>query len=186
MRTLLDKIGMRWVLIALAVAVIAFVAGVNYGLWDSDGIGAQQRTPSNVTFAPPTDSEWTALAAQTPYAGELVIDTVQEATGASSMSKAEAEYWAAPIDRAIYIHSLDKVIHLPQGVVLLGPIQSISCGTRPRCPVAPLVILENNEKYAGVDSEGTVFVTEDSLDEFSFMKNDYGLEFATVSFVWRW
>ena len=46
MRTLLDKIGTRWVLIALLVAVVAFVAGVNYGLRTSGGILAQGVTPT--------------------------------------------------------------------------------------------------------------------------------------------
>ena len=183
MRPLLNKIGTLWVLIALAVAVIAFVAGVNYGLWDSDGIGAQQRTPPNVTFAPPTDSEWTALAAQTPYAGELVIDTVQEATGASSMSKAEAEYWASEPYRAIYIYPpVDVVIHLPQGVVITSIIQGINC-SEPVCPTAPYYVLKYNDEFAGVDGMGKVFATKDSLDEFSFLKDDYNLEFVIIEFV---
>ena len=183
MRTLLQQNKTRWLLIALAAAVIAFVAGVSYGLRTSDGIGAQQRTPPNVTFSPPTDTEWAALAAQTPYAGELVIDTVQEATGASSMSKAEAEYWAAEPYRAIYIYPpVDVVIHLPQGVVITSIIQGISC-SQPICADAPLYILKYNDEFAGVDGIGRVFATNGSIDEFSFLKDDYNLEFVIVDFV---
>ena len=183
MRTLLDKIGTRWLLIALAVAAVAFVAGANYGLRTDGGIGAQQRTPPNVTFAPPTDTEWAALAAQTPYAGELVIDTVQETAGASSMSKAEAEYWASEPYRAIYIYPpIDVVIHLPQGVIITAIHQGINC-SEVICPDAPLYILKYNDEFAGIDGMGKVFATKDSIDEFSFLKDDYNLKFVIVDFV---
>ena len=111
MRTLLDKIGTRWLLIALAVAAVAFVAGVNYGLRTDGGIGAQGVTPTvpPALLNTPTASEVSAMIATaeaiistpTPGAG-LVIEVIDPATNnpvkesaVAAMSKEEAALVAA-------------------------------------------------------------------------------------------
>ena len=107
MRPLLDKIGTRWVLIALVVAAVAFVAGVNYQLRTGGGILAQGVTPTPTSIYAintPTDAELdaaiaTAVAKNLPTAVVRVIDPKTgkpvEDSPVAVMSNEEADLQAA-------------------------------------------------------------------------------------------
>ena len=110
MRLLLDKIGTLWVLIALAVAVVAFVAGVNYGLRTSGGILAQEPSPTYIPpwiLNTPTRAEVLSLVATAEAKGTLSDNQGEglgfrvrepnknKPTGATALSKEEAALIAA-------------------------------------------------------------------------------------------
>ena len=230
MRTLLDKIGTRWVLIALAVAVVAFVAGVNYQLRTGGGILAQSSTPTPSVLKPtPTDAELVAARTKNPNVKPVSVTVMDPKTGksvnesfAASQSKEEAaleaaylaaeaeyprsslphvnvqpdtltsnlqEYLSTHPDRAIYLRKIDRVIHLPEGIMIRW-IRSDDTYPKPRvcndpadgCPTSlPAYVLYNtalgvNKNYTPnmsiiVDSSGYVFVrNSDTLpDGFTFL-----------------
>ena len=106
MNALLHTLRTRWAVIALAVAAVAFVAGVNYGLRTGGGILAQGVTPTPTSIYDintPTVAELdaayaTAVAENAPTAIVRVIDgntgkPIEE--NVSSMSKEEAAVDAA-------------------------------------------------------------------------------------------
>ena len=184
----------RWVVIALAVAAVAFVAGVNYGLRTTEDIVAQEPTPPNITFPTPTDAEWDALASQTPTGGELIVVFEPEEGGAKSMSKARAEYMASNRSKTIYLWNIDKTVHLPDHVYIEDIVQGIECfgggdpqnpddkGLFPKCPSLPLHILKNGDAVIGLDASGRVFdysIDGDTIKHFSFLKG-----YEVVNLIW--
>ena len=193
MNALLQTLRTRWVVIALAVAAVAFVAGVNYGLRTSDGIGAQAPTPPDVTFPPPTDEEWEAMLASRPERKQFTIYPVVVTPDSSSMSKAEAEYAAADQGRAIYLWDINKTVHLPNGVDIEDIHHSVGCwagdpenpddkGLFPKCPSTPLHILKTGESVIGLDASGRVFdysIDGDTIKRFSFLKG-----YEVVNLIW--
>ena len=97
MRPLLNKIGTRWALIALAAAVIAFVAGVSYGLRTDGGILARwvTSTPTSIyDLNTPTAWElniaYATAVSQTPTA-VVVVTGGSASKPAAAMSKEEKE-----------------------------------------------------------------------------------------------
>ena len=98
MRTLLDKIGTRWLLIALVVAVVAFVAGVNYGLRTSGGMLAQGGTPTptsiydiNTPTAAELDAAYATAVAQNVPTAVVVVRGGSASKPVTAMSKEEKE-----------------------------------------------------------------------------------------------
>ena len=181
MRPLLDKIGTRWVLIALVVAAVAFVAGVTYGLRTAGGIGAQEPTPPDVTFPPPTDEEWAAMLASKSEMREFTIYPVVATPSSNSVSKAAAEAKAAQPGSGFYLRAIDKFIRLPDDVEITGWIPSIMClptEILPRCPTTPIYELAKGESEAWVDALGYVFVEKEDRAAFIFLDDKYGLEFV--------
>ena len=111
MNALLQTLRTRWAVIALAVAAIAFVAGVSYGLRTSDGIGAQAPSetpviPPSLKYTPTTEETrdiiGTAEAIIANTGGGLIIEVIDPKTGkpaeesaVAAVSKEEAAYNAA-------------------------------------------------------------------------------------------
>ena len=189
MRTLPHTLKTRWLLIAAAAAiaaaaVIAIIAGANFGLRTSGG-AAQEQTPPNVTFPPPTDEEWDKMSDSSSEGRQFTVRAVAPTPDYESMSKAQAESRAAPPGSGFYLVSIDKFIRLPKGVELLSFIVGISCSEPGyKCPRAPVRVLKNGDEYASVDSSGVVFVAQSSLDDFSFLNDEYDLEIRIIDFVY--
>ena len=237
MKALLQTLRTRWVAIAIAVAAIAFVAGVSYGLRTTDDIVAQEPSPTYIPpslLNTPTKAEAqvmiaTAEAIIAKTGGGLVIRVIDPKTGkpveetpVAAMSKEEAaldaayeaayvkypgsklghiqvqhinsttltpslkEYLNTDPDRAIYLRTIDRVVHLPETVWIVwvdgGPSPHPSCtSSTPEAwcqgwPSYDLRLKDNSESdyrktSVTVDSTGTVDVRgSDILPEgFSFL-----------------
>ena len=239
MKALLQTLRTRWVAIAIAVAAIAFVAGVSYGFRTTDDIVAQEPSPTYIPpslLNTPTKAEAqvmiaTAEAIIAKTGGGLVIRVIDPKTGkpveetpVAAMSKEEAalqtaydvayakyhkyrrsefghvqlqnfssttltsnlqEYLSTDPDRAIYLRTIDRVIHLPENIrpwANGGPLPHPSCTSSTPddwCKGWPSYVLRLNDSDESdyrktsvtVDSTGTVDVRgSDTLpDGFSFL-----------------
>ena len=178
MRTLLNKIGTRWVLIALVVAVVAFVAGVNYGLRNSGGILAQASTPtpeSTPTQDPqPTPDISKIVVPEGLPTATIEFSIINETVGPKTAAR--TEYNSVETGRAIYLYDIDKVIHLPDNVMVLDVLMRLyNCVLNTPCPSSPIYILLLEEATIAIDSSGIVWpgemgTTGHGIDTFPFLK----------------
>ena len=167
MRQLLDRIGTRWVLIALAVAVVAFVAGVNYQLRTAGGILAQSSTPIPAPHSTP-DMSKIVIPKNLPTV--TVKRVISQEASAKGMTTARAEYIAAEYGTAIYLWHLDEVIRLPEDVQVGEKIIFPSCRLPDECPIAPLYPLTTGAITLWIDSRGIVFQENpDDIKAFPFL-----------------
>ena len=200
----------HWSLAVIAIAVLAFVAG----MFISNRGAANEPTPATtpdptamavdptamaLLYGPPDaalDPTAVALLYGPPptheefdrYLRELKRN--QAASGGSGenrsdgprvitttplpRSTAEARFRGAPLGRALYFVSSDKVIFLPEGVERSRWITAISCyGGLPVCPEAPVTVLKKGDATVSLDAYGDVvpglFDTDDP-DAFPFLR----------------
>ena len=167
MRPLPDKVGTRWALIALVVAVVAFVAGVNYQLRTGGGILAQASTP---TPAPHSTPDMSKIVIPENLPTVTVNRIISQEAPAKGMCTARAEYIAAEHGTAIYLWHLDEVIRLPEDVQVGEKILFPSCRLPDECPIAPLYPLTTGGITLWIDSRGIVFQENpDDVKAFPFL-----------------
>ncbi len=191
----------RWLAVGTGVVIVAFVVGFAFGQPDSEGVLAQDATLTPTPTSTPTPTaEFDTMTATNPGILEIPIVVIDPQTGRPAedrpatahqrvpRSQAEAEYLTSDPERTIYLEGADRVIHLPDGIVIRWIYRdgyfSRECTPghlSSRCPVEPAYHLRRvaNRKLVGVDSAGYVFVTDsDTLPEgFEFLS---GFEVITV------
>ena len=129
----------RWAVVGGALLLAAFGAGLYLGFSDSGDIVAQPEPTPDVVFNTPTIEEWTRMwedPTGPPVIHVIPTPEPRAARQTRRVSKAEAEYLAAPKDKVIYFEELDKVIHLPDGVYTSGVSVGYDCSLE-ACPAAP-------------------------------------------------
>ena len=205
MKAPLQTLRTHWAVIALAVAGIAIVAGVSYGLRTSNGIGAQ--APPNTPVIPPSLEDTPTTEETRDIIGtaeavskeEAALDAAYKAatakyprsiwphvqipiTQSTTLTPNLQEYLNTHPGRAIYLRTIDKVLHLPKniklryvqgGVFPLPQCFSSGCDWWPSYDIA---LKDSNEllphkRAVSVESTGTVEVRRsDTLpDGFSFL-----------------
>ena len=160
-QTFHDKLRSPWVPIGFVVGVVALCAGLIYGMADSSGIIADDEwtppTPSPPE-GPPLSTEH-ALATMTARTGAATSSYVPPPSP-TAISTAQAEYYAATPGKAVYFETIDKVLHLPDGVRLVGRFGPGGFDCAPSetyCPVLPLHELRTSDgKRVDIDDVGTI------------------------------
>ena len=175
-QTFHDKLRSPWVPIGLALATIAFIAGVALGT------GAEADPPPKPTPSPPQPSDPGYVA---PADTLRTIEARNQRASAASASvryptptprsKAEAEHFSAP-DSTAYISEMDKVLYLPNGIKYDKVAGGISCAADEfgvSCPHMPFCKFEKGCLSIILDREGILYhngLTETQLATFQFTK----------------
>ena len=183
----------HWYLAVIAVAVLAFAAGMltsNRGASDEPrpGVGVNPAVAPTPTVPPvlyhtPTNEEFERalreLEGKQAASGNYDEDDrlgfkYTPPPSPLPRSTAEALFREAPLGSALYFVAGDKVIFLPEDVERSRWITAISCyGGLPVCPEAPVTVLKKGEATVSLDAYGDVvqglFDTDDP-DAFPFLK----------------
>ena len=181
-------------IIAIAVAVLAFAAGMFTSNRDAPdeptpAVGANSAAVPTPTVPPelyytPTNEQWEIwrqerderekkriASGNDDEDGRLGIKYTPPPSPVPR-STAEALFMEAPLGRALYFVASDKVIFLPEGVEETGSIVASSC-YHENCPAPPITLLKNGDATVSLDAYGDVvpdlFDTDDP-DAFPFLK----------------
>ncbi len=158
-----------WPMVGGALLLAALAAGLYLGFSDSEDIVAQPEPTPDVVFNTPTQEEWRqAFIEVTPI---HIIPTPKPAAARQTrpLSKAHAEFLAAPGRRAIYFEELDRVVHLPKSVGWVG-MWVHECHRSSGCPSRPTFMLatEHNRSNARLGPDGYL-VTSGDPEAFEFL-----------------
>ena len=161
----------RWPLVGGALLLAVFGAGLYLGFSDSDDIVAQPEPTPDVVFNTPTQEEWRQAFIEVTPIHIIPTPKLRAARQTRRVSKAEAEYLAAPKDKVIYFEELDKVIHLPDGVYTSGVAVGYGCSLE-ACPAAPSYKLytkgRKSSAILGFTGDGYM-VTGGDAEDFEFL-----------------
>ena len=163
LRTLDRMLKSPWV---AAGIIVVFVAGVAFGLPDSDEATAQEIPASQ----PPDLDKLVIPEDVTP----IPVTVIREVTGGpAKTTKAYAEYKAAPPGRALYFRELDRVYHLPDDVRIKEYIMSISCQPGSFCPRPIVTVLERGSAEIGIEKDGNILwdlASPEEREAFRFLE----------------
>ena len=158
LRTLDRKLRSPWVAVGIIVVFIAFIAGLAFGLPDSDEAAAQEIPTSQ----PPDLDKLVIPEDVTPIPVTVIREVTSGSAGKMSKSYGEkisnsyAEYKAAPPGRALYFRELDRVYHLPPDVRVKEYVMNISCAADSVCAKTPVTILERGSAEISIDGDGNI------------------------------
>ena len=181
-------------IIAIAVAVLAFAAGMFTSNKDAPdeptpAVGTNSAVAPTPTVPPelyytPTNEQWEIWRQERDEREKKRIASGADGENRSGRSRviiltptprstAEALFREVPMGRALYFVASDKVIFLPEGVEKTGSIVSSSCYHHENCPAPPVTLLKNGDATVSLDTYGDVvpglFDTDDP-DAFPFLK----------------
>ena len=179
-KTLDRKLKSPWTPIIMIVLFVAFVAGLAFGLPDSEDIAAQERPlgKSNIVVALEKPSQPPPDPSDVVVRDDLInipITVTREITGGYSrdeMTEAYLEYRAAPPGRALYFKQTDHVIHLPDDVQIKEWITNVSCVPGSFCPPTPITVYERGSAEINIDGEGNILwdlATAEEKQAFEFL-----------------
>lgn len=172
LRTLDRKLRSPWVAVGIIVVFIAFIAGLAFGLPDSDEAAAQEIPTSQ----PPDLDKLVIPEDVTPIPVTVIREVTGGAATKTEMSEARKEFLNAPMGRALYFSRDDRVIYLPADVRIQGIVVSVSCPyDGDACPETPLYVLEKGEATITLDRHGDIVsdaYETDAPTAFPFLTED--------------
>ena len=150
----------RWLAVGAGVVIVAFAVGFAFGMFDSGGVLAQERSP--VSPKSITDGQTVVITDDTIpdsminqvqvhiIKEEISVDLLEPATNVGSTVKTETGDY-------LYLPMIDRYYSLPADVELVKRIDFGTCNLfSPRCPVMPLYIFQRGEAKVSIDSVGYV------------------------------
>ena len=172
-------------IIAIAVAVLAFAAGMFTSNKDAPdeptpAVGTNSAVAPTPTVPPelyytPTNEQWEIWQQEWIEREKKRIASGADSENRSGRSEliiltptprstAEARARAAPGGRALYFVSSDKVIFMPEDVKQIGWITALAC-YHPGCPEPPITVLKRGEATVALDAYGNVVPYSDDTDD---------------------
>ena len=150
----------RWLIVAAAVVVVAFIVGLAFGLSGADRTIAQEGStdlpppPPHMVATPdgpvPTmdHTKYPIIAETEPYTAP-VERWEAKTTAGNSTKPATGNY--------LYLPAIDRYFSLPDDVELYRTVQFGSCDSEIRCPVFPVLFYKRGEARIAIDQVGQVF-----------------------------
>ncbi len=166
-----ERLKSHWLPVGVFVAFIAFVAGLAYGLPGSDGTD-DTRTVEAVEPTPVPTVGMFDIAIPDDVATVTVEVIRDPAAQSAPPSQAYVEFLGSPWGTAIYLDSIDKVIHLPSDARVTGYVTSISCVPGTYCPPTTLTVLERGSAKIRIDSNDNIvtqWASPKDLQAFQFL-----------------
>ena len=148
----------RWLVAVAAVVLVAFIAGLAFGLSGADRTVAQEGStdlpyPDKVATpdgpVPTMDlTKYPIIAEKEPYTAP--VERMEAKSDAGSSTKpATGNY--------LYLPLIDRYYNLPDDVELVRTLQLGSCDSETRCPVFPVLFYQRGEARIAIDQVGEVF-----------------------------
>ena len=148
----------RWLVAVAAVVLVAFIAGLAFGLSGADRTVAQEGStdlpyPDKVATpdgpVPTMDlTKYPIIAEKEPYTAP--VERMEAKSDAGSSTKpATGNY--------LYLPLIDRYYNLPDDVELVRTLQLGSCDSETRCPVFPILFYQRGEARIAIDQVGEVF-----------------------------
>ncbi len=161
----------RWLVGVAIVVLIAFIAGLAFGLSGTDRTIAQEGStdlppPPPHLVATPDGPVPTVDRTKRP----LIFETVPYTPPVGYMeAKSDAGSSAKPATgNYLYLWSIDRYYSLPDDVKLVDRIDFMTCDPETRCPVAPFRIYQRGEARIGIDQLGEIFDDIEGGDASAF------------------
>ena len=166
---MLKWIRSRWLVAVVAVVLVAFIAGLAFGLTGADQTVAQEGStdlpyPDKVATPdgpiPTIDlTKYPIIAETEPYTAP--VERMEPKSDAGSSTKpATGNY--------LYLPAIDRYYTLPDDVKRVKKIHFGTCNSETRCPVFPFLIYQRGEARIGIDQVGEVFETVENGDASAF------------------
>ncbi len=148
----------RWLVAVAAVVLVAFIAGLAFGLSGADRTVAQEGStdlpyPDKVATpdgpVPTMDlTKYPIIAEKEPYTAP--VEQMEAKSDAGSSTKpATGNY--------LYLPLIDRYYNLPDDVKRVDKIHFMTCDSETRCPVTPFLTYQRGEAIIGIDQMGEVF-----------------------------
>ena len=148
----------RWLLVAAAVVLVAFVAGLAFGLSGADRTVAQGGStdlpyPDKVATPdgpiPTMDlTKYPIIAEKDPYTAP--VERMEPKSDAGSSTKPVTGNY-------LYLPKIGRYYSLPDDVKLIHNIEFVSCIPEEPCPDTPFLIYQRGEAIIGIDQMGQIF-----------------------------